>query len=205
MPRRDEVGPRPRLKERVRAAKVSRHCTRNWPRVDPESASKGPGPRDRQRIVRALEVLRCFRTARCPSLMAEKSPDFVPIEAVRLGLTLPRAILYDRIAGRIQDMVEARLGRGSVGATRPRRRPISAGIPSDRLFSDRVLHPRQNQPRTGDRNYCASHPQIRQTPNHLVSARRKGFAGSRPSRSSNSFRFCCENSHLEEHWLDEQA
>lgn len=105
------LSPLPRRDEEVRAglkARVEREGARTLhaelARVDPETASR-VAPRDRQRIVRALEV-HAVSGRPMSSLMAEKSPDFVPVDAVRIGLTLPRAILYDRIAGRILDMVK---------------------------------------------------------------------------------------------------
>ena len=102
LPRRDE-DLRARLKERVRLeGPETLHA--ELAMVDPTTASRVE-PRDRQRIVRALEV---YAVSGRPmsALWAEKSPDFVPVEAVRLGLTLPRGILYDRIADRIRDMVD---------------------------------------------------------------------------------------------------
>ena len=102
LPQRDETV-RARLKERVEKEGVETlHA--ELARLDPETASRVQ-PRDRQRIVRALEV-QAVSGRPMSSLMAKKSPDFQPIDAARIGLTLPRAILYDRIAGRIRDMVK---------------------------------------------------------------------------------------------------
>jgi tRNA dimethylallyltransferase len=61
---------------------------------------------DTQRVLRALEVARI--TGRPLSAwIAEQPFGTQAIAAVRVGLTLPRAILYDRIAGRVARMMEA--------------------------------------------------------------------------------------------------
>lgn len=105
------LSPLPRRDEEVRAALKRRVEREGAPalhaelvEIDPETARRVERM-DRQRIVRALEV-HAVSGRPMSSLLAEKSPDFVPIDAVRIGLTLPRSILYDRIAGRIRDMVE---------------------------------------------------------------------------------------------------
>lgn len=70
---------------------------------DPETASR-LAPRDRQRIVRALEV---FALSGEPlSAWIRRAPAEPPISPLRIGLTLPRSILYDRIAVRVNHMVE---------------------------------------------------------------------------------------------------
>ncbi|HEY0514029.1 MAG TPA: tRNA (adenosine(37)-N6)-dimethylallyltransferase MiaA [Thermoanaerobaculia bacterium] len=61
---------------------------------------------DTQRVLRALEVARV--TGRPLSSWVEEQPfGTQAIAAVRVGLTLPRGILYDRIAGRVAWMMEA--------------------------------------------------------------------------------------------------
>lgn len=69
---------------------------------DPESAER-LRPSDTQRVLRALEV---YRTSGRPLSfwLAQASPDG-PVERLMIGLTLPRTILYDRIAVRVRDMV----------------------------------------------------------------------------------------------------
>ncbi len=72
--------------------------------VDPRRAAQ-LAPADVQRVVRALEVARL--TGRPLSeLVAERPPGATPLAARWLGLTLPRAILYDQIAARVTRMVE---------------------------------------------------------------------------------------------------
>ncbi len=75
---------------------------------DPETAER-LAPGDRQRILRALEV--ALGSGRPLSAWIRSQPmGGAPLPAVRIGLTLPRSILYDRIAGRVHRMV----GRGWV-------------------------------------------------------------------------------------------
>ncbi len=85
---------------------------------DPETAER-LAPGDRQRILRALEVV--LSSGRPLSAWIRSQPaGATPLEAVRIGLTLPRSILYDRIAARVHAMVrrgwvaevEGLLGRG---------------------------------------------------------------------------------------------
>jgi tRNA dimethylallyltransferase len=72
-------------------------------RRDPPSARRLP-PGDTQRILRALEVLEV--SGRPLSEWISASVDeSVSIPAVRIGLTLSRTVLYDRIASRVGEMV----------------------------------------------------------------------------------------------------
>ena len=77
------------------------------------------GEGDTQRILRALEVV--LSTGRpLSSWLSEDPTGHGPLAAVRIGLTLPRGVLYDRIAERVRRMiqsgwveeVESLLGRG---------------------------------------------------------------------------------------------
>jgi tRNA dimethylallyltransferase len=71
--------------------------------VDPEAAARLPSG-DRQRLLRALEVARV--TGEPLSAWIARQPfGRERLPAVRIGLTLPRAILYDRIAVRVARMV----------------------------------------------------------------------------------------------------
>lgn len=74
-------------------------------RVDPASARRLP-PRDRQRIVRALEV---FFATRRPMSEQIASHGFREERwrAVKIGLTMPRALLSERIEQRIERFFEA--------------------------------------------------------------------------------------------------
>lgn len=73
-------------------------------RLDPETAER-LAPADRQRILRALEV---FHTSGRPlsEWIREQPIGHRPLRAFRIGLTLPRSILYDRIAERVLEMIE---------------------------------------------------------------------------------------------------
>lgn len=73
-------------------------------RLDPETAAR-IAPGDTQRILRALEVaLVCGEPL---SLYISRQPfGSQSIAAARVGLTLPRGILYDQIAERVVRMVE---------------------------------------------------------------------------------------------------
>ena len=73
--------------------------------IDPRTEAR-LAPGDTQRVLRALEV--ALVTGRpLSSWIAEQPFGTQAIAAVRVGLTLPRAILYDRIAGRVAWMLEA--------------------------------------------------------------------------------------------------
>lgn len=73
-------------------------------RADPETAAR-LGEGDTQRILRALEVARV--SGRPLSEWIREQPFGTQrIKAVQVGLTLPRGVLYDRIAGRVARMVE---------------------------------------------------------------------------------------------------
>lgn len=73
-------------------------------RLDPETAGR-LATGDRQRILRALEVV--LSSCRPLSSWIRGQPfGEQSLPALRIGLTLPRSILYDRIAGRVRDMVE---------------------------------------------------------------------------------------------------
>lgn len=74
-------------------------------RIDPETAAR-LAPTDRQRILRALEVHGL--SGEPLSSWQRRSPlrrDALP--ALRIGLTLPRALLYDRIETRVHGMLAA--------------------------------------------------------------------------------------------------
>jgi len=75
--------------------------------IDPRSASRIP-PRDTQRIVRALSVARA--TGRPLSEWISRSAPpangaSAPSDVRKIGLTLSRAVLYDRIESRVHEMM----------------------------------------------------------------------------------------------------
>jgi tRNA dimethylallyltransferase len=71
--------------------------------VDPLTASRLKSA-DRQRICRALEVFEA--TGRSLSSWQREPPREPALQATKVGLTLPRAILYDRVARRVRGMVD---------------------------------------------------------------------------------------------------
>ncbi len=100
----------------VRAALVARLAAEGLPTLhaelavlDPITAERLP-VRDTQRILRALEV--ALVSGRPLSQWIADRPfdaarsDPAPLRVVAIGLTLPRSVLYDRIAGRVARMVE---------------------------------------------------------------------------------------------------
>lgn len=71
---------------------------------DPETAAR-LAPADRQRILRALEVA-LVSGVPMSAWIARQPFGIQGIAAIQVGLTLPRGILYDRIASRVRAMVE---------------------------------------------------------------------------------------------------
>jgi tRNA dimethylallyltransferase len=98
----------PRVRERLRrraAAEGLGQLAAELRRLDPETASR-LAPGDRQRVLRALEV--ALVSGRPLSAWIAQQPfGAQSIAAIRVGLTLPRSILYDRVAGRVAQMVES--------------------------------------------------------------------------------------------------
>jgi tRNA dimethylallyltransferase len=77
---------------------------RDLERLDPATAAR-LAPGDSQRVLRALEV--ALASGRPLSAWIARQPfGAEQLPALRVGLTLPRGILYDRIAGRVGHMVE---------------------------------------------------------------------------------------------------
>lgn len=73
--------------------------------VDPETAAR-LAPGDTQRVLRALEVA-AVAGEPLSAFIARQPFGRRPLPAVRIGLTLPRAILYDRIGRRADHMFAA--------------------------------------------------------------------------------------------------
>ena len=104
------ISPMPQIEPRLRAWLTSAHARyglaalRRWLRVlDPPTASRTTEG-DTQRTLRALEL--ALSSGYPQSWWIARSPfarDALP--AVRIGLTLPRTVLYHRIAERVSAMV----------------------------------------------------------------------------------------------------
>jgi tRNA dimethylallyltransferase len=77
---------------------------RDLQRLDPPTAARLPAG-DTQRVLRALEVVLASGRP-LSSWIARRPFGDRPLSAFRVGLTVPRTILYDRIAGRVARMVE---------------------------------------------------------------------------------------------------
>jgi tRNA dimethylallyltransferase len=125
----------------IRAAIDAEALERGWPamhaelqQVDPDAASRIK-PNDRQRIQRALEV---FRASGKPlsTWQQGSAPARDDISYVKVGLNIePRSVLHDRIARRLDSMLE----QGFVGEVeRLRRRPgLTADHPAMRAVGYR--------------------------------------------------------------------
>jgi tRNA dimethylallyltransferase len=105
------LSPLPRPQPEIRA-ELKRRAAAEGPEalhdelaeVDPETAARLPRG-DTQRIVRALEV--AVASGRPLSAwIADNPAPSRPLSALHVGLTLPRAILYDRISVRVDRMLE---------------------------------------------------------------------------------------------------
>ncbi len=102
--------------------------------VDPETARR-LAPGDRQRVLRALEVARS--SGRTLSAWISQRPlGGKRLAAVKLGLTLPRSILYDRISARVAEMLE----RGWVEeVTTLLRAGVDPGVPAFQAIGYRQI------------------------------------------------------------------
>lgn len=115
----------PRLRARLHALALRRGLAfthRMLRRVDPETAARLP-ERDRQRILRALEVR--FASGRALSSMLREQPfGEERYDAIKIGLTMER----ERLEGRIEARVDAFFARGLVDEVRGL---LHAGCPAD--------------------------------------------------------------------------
>ncbi len=82
------------------------NLTEQLRQLDPEYASKAD-LNNTQRVVRALEV--CLHTGKPFSLWHNKPSKKPAYELIKIGLDLPREILYDRINQRVDEMVQSGL------------------------------------------------------------------------------------------------
>lgn len=102
-----EINPEIRVKLRSMALENLGQLYEELKRLDPEYAEK-IHPHDRVRITRALEVI--YSTGKPFSLFHKENPFFKREKRYRLfkiGLTLPRKELYERINARVKEMIEA--------------------------------------------------------------------------------------------------
>ena len=101
------VEPDPDLREQLYAEADARGYEALHGRLselDPVAA-EGIDARNVRRVVRALEV--CYRLGKPISSLQNASPP--PYRVLRIGLTMPRALLYQRIDARVERMLAAGL------------------------------------------------------------------------------------------------
>ena len=103
-------------------------------RLDPQTAAR-LSPGDTQRVLRALEVV-LVSGRPLSSWIAEQPFGTQGIAAIRVGLTLPRTILYDQIAGRVARMIESGWREEVAGLLR---RGLSADLPAFQAIGYRQL------------------------------------------------------------------
>jgi tRNA dimethylallyltransferase len=119
-----DAGLRARL-ERVAERRGDGALHRWLTRVDPDSARRIQ-PRDRKRLVRALEVY-CLTGRTLTAHFADTTPPLPEFEAVAIGVRMPAAPLAERLARRvdaqfaagIEDEVRGLLARGVPRTARP--------------------------------------------------------------------------------------
>jgi tRNA dimethylallyltransferase len=103
-------------------------------RLDPRTAAR-LSPGDTQRVLRALEV--ALVSGRPLSSWIEEQPFGTQrIAVIRVGLTLPRTILYDQISGRVARMMEAGWREEVAGLLR---RGLSPRLPAFQAIGYRQL------------------------------------------------------------------
>ncbi len=133
----------PAADDAIRAAIDAEAAEEGWPamhaelqRVDPAAAGRIK-PRDRQRIQRALEVYRASGTP-LSAWQAGSTPARDDIDYLKIGLNIePRSVLHDRIALRLDAMLE---GGFLAEVERLRRRPgLSAEHSSMRAVGYRQI------------------------------------------------------------------
>jgi tRNA dimethylallyltransferase len=124
---------RRKLRERLDEEGLPALVQELW-RLDPATAARLK-PGDTQRVLRAIEV---FLAAGRPlsALIAEQPFGTQRIAAIHVGLTVPRGILYDQIAGRVSRMMEAGWLEEVAGLLR---QGLSPGLPAFQAIGYRQL------------------------------------------------------------------
>ena len=103
-------------------------------RLDPRTAARLSAG-DSQRVLRALEVV-LVSSRPLSSWIAEQPFGNQGIAAIRVGLTLPRSILYDQISGRVARMIVAGWKDEVAGLLR---RGLSADLPAFQAIGYRQI------------------------------------------------------------------
>jgi tRNA dimethylallyltransferase len=124
---------RRKLRERLEAEGLG-PLREDLGRLDPATAQRLAAG-DTQRVLRALEV--AIVSGRPLSAWTAEQPFGTQgIAAIRVGLTLPRSILYDQIAGRVTRMLEAGWLDEVAGLLR---RELSPALPAFQAIGYRQL------------------------------------------------------------------
>jgi tRNA dimethylallyltransferase len=121
------------LRERLKAAGLG-PLREELAKLDPQTAARLPAG-DSQRVLRALEVA-LVSGRPLSAWIAEQPYGSRGIAAIRVGLTLPRSILYDQIASRAARMMEAGWREEVAGLLR---RGLSAELPAFQAIGYRQL------------------------------------------------------------------
>jgi len=124
---------RRRLRERLGSAGLG-SLREELASLDPATAARLSAG-DTQRVLRALEVA-LVSGRPLSTWIAEQPFGTQGIAAIRVGLTLPRSILYDQIAGRVARMMEAGWGEEVAGLLR---QGLSPGLPAFQAIGYRQL------------------------------------------------------------------
>lgn len=124
---------RARLRERLAEEGLPKLVQELWQLDPPTAARLKPG--DTQRVLRALEV--ALVAGRPLSAFLVEQPFGVQrIAAIHVGLTVPRSILYDQIAGRVARMLEEGWLEEVAGLLR---QGLSPGLPAFQAIGYRQL------------------------------------------------------------------
>jgi tRNA dimethylallyltransferase len=121
------------LRARLKAEGLDR-LREELARLDPPTAARVSAG-DTQRVLRALEVA-LVSGRPLSSWIAEQPFGTGGIAAIRVGLTLPRSILYDQIAGRVARMMAAGWKEEVAGLLR---RGLSPDLPAFQAIGYRQL------------------------------------------------------------------
>jgi tRNA dimethylallyltransferase len=124
---------RQRLRERLAEEGLPALVQELW-RLDPPTAARLK-PGDTQRVMRALEVA-LVAGRPLSAFLAEQPFGSQRIAVINVGLTVPRSILYDQIAGRVARMVEEGWLEEVAGLLR---QGLSPGLPAFQAIGYRQL------------------------------------------------------------------
>jgi len=148
-PTRDDAV-RARL-DRVAAHRGAEFLHRWLQRVDPPSAQRIQ-PRDRMRLVRALEVYLLTRKPLTEHFAETRSP-IADFQVLTIGLRLPRAVLLPRVAARVEQQFRS-------GLVDEVERLLAAGVPAEAHAFSGLVYRQIMEMRAGLRDLAATHDLI---------------------------------------------